>query len=198
MSSRIIKLSQNDPIMRYRVSGVNDLGAADGKYHLRCYSAFVRRHSDDKKGDTIDICFCTVMDELREDFHRGEIYSIDTVWTRYCELLSRVGKEAGKYHSRNFKNRISRYLTDEVEFVRTYRQNEHHLLFLNMSSAKAIQHLEELLDSQASAEGDTMSNSRNQVPDMEAEILSWLYRVALKVRGDIALTPGHDFIGGLN
>ena len=67
-----------------------------------------------------------------------------------------------------------------------------------MSSAKAIQHLEELLDSQASAEGDTMSNSRNQVPDMEAEILSWLYRVALKVRGDIAVTPGYDFIGGLN
>lgn len=195
-SSRVIELSQNDPIMMYRVSSVNDLSASGGKYHLQCYSSFVRKNSHESNGDTRDICFCKAMEELRQGLHQGEVYSINTVWTRYCELQTQVNKDAGDYHSRNFKTRISRYLTDEVEFVRTHRHKEL-LLFPNMSSGLAFQHLE-LVDSQSSTEEDTMSHSTNEVPDMETEVLSWLYRVALKIRGDIAVTPGHDFIGGLD
>lgn len=34
--------------------------------------------------------------------------------------------------------------------------------------------------------------------DMDMELLSWMYRVAIKVHADIKCTPGHNFIGGID
>jgi len=46
-SQRIIQLAQRDLPMRCRLVGVSDLVAAEGKYHLKCYTSFLRRYSRD-------------------------------------------------------------------------------------------------------------------------------------------------------
>ena len=41
ISDKILQLSKYDPQLCTRLAGINDLIAAEGKYHLHCYSNFV-------------------------------------------------------------------------------------------------------------------------------------------------------------
>ena len=98
-SKKIIELSQRDPDLRYRVSGVSDLIAAEDRYHLKCYSDFLRKHSSSGLTEHGDVCFSMVMKELKDCMDKGDVYSIDTIWNRYCSLLSQVGEISVAYHS---------------------------------------------------------------------------------------------------
>ena len=60
----------------------------------------------------------------------------------------------------------------------------------------AVQTLQCITLDQAAMEGSSQETAA--VIDPEYEILSWLYRVALKVRGDISASPSHNLIGGFN
>ena len=197
-SEKIITLSQRDPTMRYRVAGISDLISSEGKYHLKCYAEFIRRHSHSRQNVASDVCFDTVMKELKDGLQQGNVYSIDTIWMRYCDLLSNIEEEPGTYHSRNFRDRILRYLPAQVESVCPLNPKEPLLLFPSFSSGLAIASLQSVTKQQTEEEIVPNPVPFDDKIDPESEILSWLYRVALKIRGDISTSPGHDFIGGFD
>ena len=66
------------------MAGVSDLIASEGKYHLHCYSAFVRQY---QKGagknpclsDPFDICFRNVAEEVLTGLSKGHIYTVNTI-----------------------------------------------------------------------------------------------------------------------
>ena len=192
-SKKIIEMSQHDPVMHYRMSGVSDLIAAEGRYHLKCYTDFLRKHSSCGRAKHGDVCFSMVMNEMKDGMDKGNVYSIDTIWNRYCSLLSQVGEIPAAYHSRNFRDRICSHLAGSVEFVRPLDPKQPLLLFPAFSSGIAVQTLHRLTLDQAEME-DGSSLETTAVIDAESEILSWLYRVALKVRGDISVLSSHDLM----
>ena len=105
--------------------------------------------------------------------------------------MSQVGETPVTYHSRNFRHRIYTHLSGNIEFVRALDPNQPFLLFPAFSSGMALH--------QITFGQDKMEGTRQEttaVIDPESEILSWLYHVALKVRGDISASPSHNFIGG--
>ena len=57
-----------------------------------------------------------------------------------------------------------------------------------------------LLENVNEDDGDVglASIATEEETDKDAELYSWLYRVAVKVRGDLVSTPGHSFISGID
>ena len=90
-SDKVIYLSQLDSVMRYRMAGVTDLIAYEGKYHLTCYTAFLRKYDVNneyvpgKQHDFEKIAFDNTMQELKEGLIRRitsitrQLYGIDIV-----------------------------------------------------------------------------------------------------------------------
>ena len=110
-SEYILNLAQKDRTMSLRLAGIIDLMAAEGKYHLKCYTAFTKQyrktgwHDEGEEGCQMDSCFNMAMDELRRGMARGEIYALSTVWDRYCEILEEFGLETGVYRSGAFREK---------------------------------------------------------------------------------------------
>ena len=67
-SENILNLAQNDKVMRIRLAGVNDLHAADGKYHLKCLSKFKCQCKASKAKTEADD---SVMAEMRHTIEYG-------------------------------------------------------------------------------------------------------------------------------
>lgn len=107
-SEKILHLAQQDTELRPRLAGVNDLIAAEGKYHLTCYSAFLRKYQGTSSGgnDPYSICLQNVADELKAGLARGEIYSMKSVWERYCKLLADFHLDPGIYKPQRFKTKL--------------------------------------------------------------------------------------------
>lgn len=42
-SAKVLNDTKNDTILSYRLAGVSDLVASEGKYHLKCYVLFCRK-----------------------------------------------------------------------------------------------------------------------------------------------------------
>ncbi len=125
------------------------------------------------------------------------MYSLDTVWLRYCEVLAEVQNDKpSAYHSQNFKDRIYRYLQGNIEFVRPLNPHEHILVFPTMSAGAAVQLLNESYKGDVD-DDDMLCHSDLETVDIETETLSWLYRVALKIRGDITAVDGHSVVGDI-
>ena len=87
-SGKILKGSKNNLHLQYRLAGISDLVAAEGKYHLKCYSKFVKQQSS--KGNYEECgnccvwtlnqaCFNCVIEELGAGLDKGNIYSVKTV-----------------------------------------------------------------------------------------------------------------------
>lgn len=111
-SDKIIFLSQLDPVMRYRMAGVNDLIADEGKYHLTCYTDFLRKYDENneyfsgKKHNYEEISFDNTIQELKQGLLENYIYHQSAVWDRYCEFMNEFGENPGTYRSNRFKDRI--------------------------------------------------------------------------------------------
>lgn len=106
-SKKILDLAQQDTELRLRLAGVNDLIAAEGKYHLICYREFLRKYQStlSRAGDPYSICLHNVADEFRAGLARGEIYSLQTVWERYCTFLGGFDLEPGTYIRSAFQDK---------------------------------------------------------------------------------------------
>lgn len=202
-SRKILSMAQWDTTMRIRLADINDLVAADAKYHLNCYAKFIKKYEKNVKQTENEprpdeICFISTMDELSKGLVRGEIYSLCTVWDRYCELLSDFQCDPGIYRSNAFKKRIKQHLGDQVEFVKPLSQHESLLLFPAMTTELAAQAFLKASRDAAEEEEYSLKHAAIETADMDMEILSWMFRVALKVHADIKHTPGHKFIGGID
>ena len=87
-SEKIIKGSKNHLLLQYRLSGISDLVASEGKYHLKCYSKFVKQQLNFEKSKMCvdsslwtlnQACFNCVIEELESGIKKGNIYSVKTV-----------------------------------------------------------------------------------------------------------------------
>ncbi|XP_051734442.1 uncharacterized protein LOC127504083 isoform X1 [Ctenopharyngodon idella] len=197
-SKKILDLAQQDTELRLRLAGVNDLIAAEGKYHLICYREFLRKYqsTSSRAGDPYSICLHNVADELRAGLARGEIYSLKTVWERYCKFLGDFDLEPGIYKGQRFKTKLEKLLQGKALFVQSLKSTDSIIIFPEMTAGTALLNMKKLMDDkQDDAKGMTMASCGT---DKDTEILSWLYRVLVKVKADIRESPRHDVIGGID
>ena len=84
LSQRIIESSKLDAKMSIHLSTVQDLIAAEGKYHLSCLSAFDRQIEKAKqKCVETDLAFVWLCDELKLAAGKGHVLRLSDVWDRY-------------------------------------------------------------------------------------------------------------------
>lgn len=85
VSDKILHLAQFDDKVSCHLAGINDLIAAEGKYHLKCYVQFLRQHDEsNERGEEYvqnanDTCLVNVTEELKVGLARGEILSFFSV-----------------------------------------------------------------------------------------------------------------------
>ncbi|CAH3188967.1 unnamed protein product [Porites lobata] len=195
MSQQILKGAKCDRDLSLRVSGVNDLIAAEGKYHPNCYKKFQRsasRSVDIAKDDSGAVLLWLV-DELKTSAEQGHILELKEVWLRYCSLASENNIDIPpSFRSRmtTFKEHITPHVADFYDFVLLRNQAiaERQTVLVPIKFSHIP--VSEVLNQQ------TQSESRIPIfqPDERDDFLS-LVHVALKIRSDILSQPSHQ---GLN
>ena len=117
ISNRILSEAQLILHLSIRLAGVNE-----GKYHLVCYSKFLRRIEQLKKDSkSNDRSFSQLVQELKLALMRGHVYSMDNVWQRYVDITELFGDQLQhKYISRraSFKDDLAQVLGKSADFVR--------------------------------------------------------------------------------
>lgn len=198
-STKILKLGLKDHTMRVRLAGVTDLVADGGKYHLKCYRKFVRDNEtsggEDECVTPATACFQNVVDELRVGLARGGVYKLSSVWQRYCELLAELDIDPGPYRSNRFKEKLQQVAGNEADFIAPLDRNESMLVF---PSGSSIENLRMTLKNVDQGGDSLMLETSNVAADMDAELLSWLYRVAVKILADIRDAPEFNIVGGID
>lgn len=109
-SNRILKVVKLDSNLRCLLSGVSDLIATEGKYHLKCYVVTYRKYKESDGNQSMasdsspqDICFYNVMQELKIGLAKGGIFSLITAWERFLEFLKLdFDVDPGPYRSNRF------------------------------------------------------------------------------------------------
>jgi len=130
--------AEKDAILRCRLAGISDLIAAEGKYYLQCYSVFIRKWQKNPDDEAIatsprHICFNSLVEELRVGLSRGSIYTMATVWERYCEMLQTdfnvLVDKCDRDNRKNFQNKMKRSLCGKADFVQSLDPQEALLVF---------------------------------------------------------------------
>lgn len=126
-SIKIIDLSQYDRHLRIRLAGVNDLIAAEAKYHLKCYSKFVRETTHMKtKSRANEVAIGWLIKELKLSAAKGHILSIDDVFDYYSGLCKDAGEEIPQsFISRrySFTEEIKKHTEDVYTFQKVELEN---------------------------------------------------------------------------
>jgi len=189
-SQEILQAAGFDRNLSVRLAGVNDLIAAEGKYHLACYSGFSKSVAKAKKGSKdIDIAMAWLCNELQHFADKGCVRELSTVWDRYCILAGEANVTIPQsYVSRrsSFKESLIAHTGDVFDFIvlpdRTVT-NDRCLLF--PSKYKHVP----LSEMPVAESDDDLLKIPVFKPD--SDIFMSLVHVALKLRGDILAHPGH-------
>lgn len=108
-SQKILLNVASDRELSCRLAGISDLIAAEGKYHLKCYTRFLRnteRNAQCSETDDANRCFEEVMTLLRERLSQGHILSLKAVLTYFShQLEEKYQLSPGDYRSNRFKER---------------------------------------------------------------------------------------------
>ena len=94
-SEKVLNNVVNDKEMSCRLARISDLIAAQGKYHLKCYTRYLKKTTQKISEDDQDAnvtSFKEVMAFLETRLSEGHIYSLKAVWTYYSKKLEQ------KYH----------------------------------------------------------------------------------------------------
>ena len=199
-SQKILLNVASDRELSCRLAGVSDLIAAEGKYHLKCYTRFIRnteRNEQCSETDDANRCFEEVMTLLRERLSQGHILSLKAVWTYFShQLEEKYQLSPEDYRSNRFKERIQAFLGEHIAFVPPLNPSEPHLIvYANLGEA-ALRSLLTIPINES--DDDDLNGDATEDVDLNAELLSWLYRVAVKVHHDIKVSPNHDCIGKIS
>ena len=199
-SQKILLNVASDRELSCRLTGVSDLIAAEGKYHLKCYTHFIRnteRNEQCSETDDANRCFEEVMTLLRERLSQGHILSLKAVWTYFShQLEEKYQLSPGDYRSNRFKERIQAFRGEDIAFVPPLNPSEPHLIvYANLGEA-ALRSLLTIPINES--DDDDLNGDATEDVDLDAELLSWLYRVAVKVHHDIKVSPNHDCIGKIS
>ena len=193
MSKQILESAPLHHTLCVRLADVNDLIAAEGKYHLVCLRAFERSTSKTKKECVeTDLAFSWLCKELENAAEKGHILQLIDVWNRYVELAEELAIDIPQsFISRRatFKSKLESKFDDIFQFFKP----------LNVSTTERQTLLipfkfqtEKIFQTTVQAEDDlleTLSIPKYR-PEHEDEFLS-LVHVALKIRGDMVAKDGH-------
>ena len=204
-SENILILAKNDKVMRIRLAGVNDLHAAEGKYHLKCLSKFKRQCKSSgtktKEDDTVMTEMCL---NIEPGLSQGHVYDMKDIWNSYSKTKQELGQDVPrKYESRkqSFYEDLKSILGEQAQFVRPLDAKASLLLYpgseanyvISKSLTKASQKYHyESYASESESESDLSSQDSIVLEPCESSILQELVHVALKIRSDLSDTAGHD------
>ncbi|KAK4322902.1 hypothetical protein Pmani_006376 [Petrolisthes manimaculis] len=94
MSKKIMDAAKFDPVLSIAMADVIDLMAAEGKYHLPCYTLYIRSTSKiEATAKECDIAMAWLCTELQQAAGKGHILELTEVSTRYCELCEDTNEE---------------------------------------------------------------------------------------------------------
>ena len=153
---------------------MSDLIASEGKYHLHCYSAFVRRY---QKGagknrclnDSFGICFRNVAEEVLTGLSKGHIYTMNAIWERYTSMLRYDFEICTKICDRQarskFRYKIKISLGDNADLVQSLNPQEFFLVVPAKSAGIAVQHLKEMAEDMLSSEDESTLKHTTQAPE---------------------------------
>ena len=205
-SEKILSKVVNDKEMTCRLAGISDLIAAEGKYHLKCYTRYLKKTTQKISEDNQDAnvtCFKEVMALLETRLSEGHIYSLKAVWRYYSKRLEqKYHLQPSVYRSNRFKERIQNFLGRRATFVLPLNPSEPHLIACSNLGETALKHVLKEPNQQwnldQESRNDELINDAIEDVDLDAELLSWLYRVSVKVHQDVKAAPDHDCIGNIN
>ena len=89
MSKQILESAPLHHTLCVHLADVNDLIAAEGKYHLVCLRAFEQSPSK-KECVESDLAFSWLCKELENASEKGHILQLIDVWSRYVELAEEL------------------------------------------------------------------------------------------------------------
>ena len=195
MSQQILEGAKCEHSLSLRLASVNDLIAAEGKYHPNCYKKFLRsvsRSSDVAKDDSGTVLLWLI-NEIKESAEQGHILELKEVWLRYCSLASEQAIDippSFKSRMTTFKEYIAPHVADVYEFVflRNEALSERQTVLVPIKFCHIP--VAQLLNQQIKSEPAIPVYQ----PDEKDDFLSMVH-VALKLRSDILGQPTHK---GLN
>lgn len=83
-----------DQKLSVALSDCNDLMAAEGKYHLKCYMQFQRNTMKNQTTvESSDLAMAWLKNELELSAAQGLILAVNETWFRYCQLCSETNEE---------------------------------------------------------------------------------------------------------
>ena len=82
----ILILAKNNKDMRIRLAGVNDLHAAERKYHLKCLSKFKRQcKSSGTKPEEDNAVMTEMCLSIEQGLSQGHEYDMKDIWNSYSK-----------------------------------------------------------------------------------------------------------------
>lgn len=140
---------------------------------------------------------------LQKRLSEGHIYSIKAVWTYFSKRLEeRYQLQSGVYRSNRFKDKIQEFLGHTATFVTPLNPSEPHLIVSSNLGEAALRYLltepnQKFHPGNESCD-DELRNDAIEDIHLDVELLSWLYRVAVKVHHDVKSAPTHQCVGKIN
>ena len=119
----------------------------------------------------------------------------------YVAALSTHLKQFG-HRGNKLKEKIQLFLQDKITFVQLLNSSEPFLIVSSNLNEAAMRSLLK----ESNVEGNVndaeyeeeLNNDDVEAVDLDAELLSWLYRKAVKVHHNVKLAPGIDCIGSID
>lgn len=186
-SEKVLNNVVNDKEMSCRLARISDLIAAQGKYHLKCYTRYLKKTTQQISEDDQDAnvtSFKEVMAFLETRLSEGHIYSLKAVWTYYSKRLEqKYHLQLSVYRSNTLKERIQNFLGSRDTFLSPLNPSEPHLIVCSNLGETALKHLLTEPNQQWNLDqvshNDELINDAIEDVDLDAELLSWLYRVSV-------------------
>ena len=191
VSNKILEKAKFVEQIHLRVADVNDLIAAEGRYHSKCYKKFERdiKKAEDAQQDS-DLAMIWITQELEYSADRGHVLDLKTVWARYQELAKAADFTIpSSYYTRlaTFKEKLLSLVSNFYEFVILKDQEKSDQQTVLLPKKFSHVPLSQWADTQ-----DSPDISDPLIPvltrENDNEFLSMVH-VALKLRSDILSHP---------
>ena len=205
-SIQIMEDGSLDPVMRVRLSGISDLPAAEGKYHLSCLVNFERKVERIRKSGILpsqDLAMPELCKILEHGLALGHVYDMGSVWEKYLQITEAIPESEipQKYLSRrqSFIDDVRMHLGHRANFVRSldikaplfmYPGDQSDFFItktLTKASKKEMFGSSGTDSSESSSEDDTVLMSRTH----DVSLLQEMVQTAIKIRTDLKKTLGH-------
>jgi hypothetical protein len=164
---------------------------------LNCYAKFVRQQSnyevrlDSSSWAVNQACFNSLIEELERGIKQGNIYSVKTVWSRYCELVTVTQHETLSINEnssnsmRLFRMKIQEHFGDKIKFITQERKCDSLLILPNTPRETLIGKLRENTSELAEKETECQLLKSLRETDLDAEFLKSMHHVSSRIKSDL-------------